>query len=77
MKIIHSVQFDDEEVQTLFELARIVGEVQMTPTYSDAEKLDFTSSNFKQFKDLLSDYAHESFSHGMTSGVKKKKDKSA
>lgn len=71
MKIIHSVQFDEDEVQNLFELSRVVGEIEAdTTTYTEADKTIAINDYTKQFKTLLSKYGHDCFTFGFLEGSK-------
>jgi hypothetical protein len=69
MQIVHSIQFSDDEIDSLFEFARMVGEVGESTAYETAEKPALILDNKKKFKMLLSDYAREAFDYGYKVGA--------
>jgi hypothetical protein len=73
MKVIHSIELEDAEVQALFELARKIGETQMTATLTEDEKVAIISTNTTKFTELLDSYVHDSFNLGLKSNRKSKK----
>jgi len=71
MKVIHSIQFEEQELLDLFELARSVGEVEAdTTTYTEADKQEAIADYSKQFKSLLAQYGHDCFALGYSEGAK-------
>jgi len=71
MKVIHSIQFEEQELLDLFELARSVGEVGAdTTTYTEQDKIDAIADYTKQFKSLLAQYGHDCFALGYMEGSK-------
>ena len=71
MKVIHSIQFEEQELLDLFELARSVGEVEAdTTTYTEADKQEAIADYNKQFKTLLAQYGHDCFALGYQEGSK-------
>jgi hypothetical protein len=68
MKIIHTVQFAPSEVDALFEIARKAGEISESTAYGVEEKQKKVADAIDEFAALLSNYGHEVFCHGKTTG---------
>lgn len=64
MKIIHSVQFSPDEVESLFEVAKKAGEMVVNPAYSAEEKEKMQLDYLEDFSSKLAAFGVEAFDHG-------------
>ena len=70
MKVIHSIQFEEQELTDLFELARYCGELEADKTtYSETDKQVAIQDNNKQFEALLKHYLDSAFLLGYQNKV--------
>ena len=70
MQIVQSVVATDEECQALFDICKDICEADVSPAYSDDEKLELITNKMKGFKLLLAEYIHEAFTIGYNEGIK-------
>ena len=69
MQIVHSIQFSEDEITTLFEFAKTVGTIEESSAYDSSEKPAIILDNKKKFKSLLTEYAKEVFDYGYKVGA--------
>jgi len=69
MQVIHTVKCTDEEVETLFEIAKKAGGFEESTAYDASEKLQLLTTASKNFDKLLAKYADEAFKYGYNEGL--------
>ena len=69
MQVIHSVKHTDDEIDTLLQIGKRIGEVSESSAYTDTERQEITALNCKQFAEILNAYAHEAFGYGYNEGL--------